>query len=154
MPALAYLSYVEPRTLEKLPQWAASLLSEARVGHLGLLDGDGRPRVLPVTYVVHAGMVWSAVDHKPKRVPAGELARVRWLRRSPAAALTVDRYDDDWSRLAWVQVLGSVAIEPMRDDVLDALIGRYPDYRAEPPDGPLLRLEPERVLCWRAAETS
>jgi PPOX class probable F420-dependent enzyme len=144
---------VEPGTLGKLPPWALELLEAGRVGHLGLLDGDGRPRVLPVTYAVHKGMIWSAIDDKPKRVPGAELARVRWLRRSPAAALTVDRYDDDWSRLAWVQVLGTVVVEPVRDEVLDALAQRYPAYRAKRPGGPLLRLEPERVLSWRAADT-
>ena len=54
--------------------------------------------------------VWSAIDSKPKRVPPERLARVRFLRRKPSAALTVDRYDDDWTRLAWVQVLGDVRI--------------------------------------------
>ena len=144
---------MESGTLDKLPPWALELVESARVAHLGLLDGDGRPRVLPVTYAVHEAAIWSAIDGKPKRVPGDELARVRWLRRSPAAALTVDRYDDDWSRLAWVQVLGTVTVEPVRDDVLDALARRYPAYRANRPDGPLLRLEPERVLCWRAADT-
>ena len=144
---------MESGTLEKLPPWASSLLSSARVAHLGLLDDAGRPRVLPITYAVFVGAIWSAIDDKPKRVPGAELARVRWLRRSPSAALTVDRYDDDWSRLAWVQVLGSVAVEPVRDDVLDALTRRYPAYRSARPAGPLLRLSPERVLCWRAADT-
>ena len=141
-------------TLEKLPAWASKLLETARVAHLGLLDGDGRPRVLPVTYAVAGGVIWSAVDQKPKRVPGEELARVRWLRASPRAALTVDRYDDDWSKLAWVQVLVSVSIEPVRDDVLDALARRYPAYRELAPGGPLLRLSPERVLWWRATDTS
>ena len=124
------------------------------MAYLGLLDGKGRPRVMPVTYAVIGGAIWSAVDDKPKRVPGEELARVRWLRRAPVAALTVDRYDDDWSRLAWVQVLGSVAVEPVRDDVLDALALRYPAYRSSPPGGPLLCLYPQRVLWWRAADTS
>jgi PPOX class probable F420-dependent enzyme len=145
---------VEPGTLEKLPRWAAELLSRARVAHLGLLDDAGRPRVLPVTYAVYEGMVWSAIDDKPKRVPGDELARVRWLRRSPSAALTVDRYDEDWSRLAWVQVLGAVAVEPVRDDVVEALGRRYPAYRANRPAGPLLRLEPERVLWWAAVDNA
>lgn len=144
---------MEPGTLDNLPSWAADLLSSARVAHLGLLDDARRPRVLPVTYAVVGDAIWSAVDHKPKRVPGSDLARVRWLRRSPAAALTVDRYDDDWSRLAWVQVLGAVAIEPVRDDVIDALALRYPAYRSRRPDGPLLRLDPDRVLWWRAVDT-
>jgi PPOX class probable F420-dependent enzyme len=146
---------VEAGTLENLPPWALSLLAEARVGHLGLLDGEGEPRVLPVTYARVGEELWSAVDHKPKRVPGTELARVRWLRESPPAALTVDRYDDDWSRLAWVQVLGRVAVvERPPPAVLDALAARYAPYRERAPRGPWLQLVPERVLWWRAADTT
>lgn len=139
-------------TLEELPRWAGALLTGARVAHLGLLDGDGCPRVLPVTFVVFEDAVWSAIDHKPKRRPGEELARVRWLRERPESALTVDRYDDDWTRLAWVQLLGETTVVDVEghDDVLVALAGRYPQYRDRPPDGPLLRLAVERALCWSA----
>ena len=142
------------KALDELEPWAAELLERAPVGHLGLLDRDGRPRVLPVTFAVAQGAVWSAVDDKPKRVPGGELARVRWLRERPAAALTVDRYDDDWSRLAWVQLLGEVEIvdEPERaPGALAALAGKYGHYRERAPGGPLLRLDVTRAVCWRAA---
>jgi PPOX class probable F420-dependent enzyme len=136
----------------ELPAWAAALLEEGRVAHLGLRDGAGAPRVLPVTYARCAGALWSAVDDKPKRRAGAELARVRWLRADPRAALTVDRYADDWSQLAWVQVLGEVTVLEVDDhpDALAALAGRYPAYRERAPRGPLLRLEPRRVLCWRA----
>ena len=76
----------------------------------GIRHADDRPRVLPVTFAVAGDAVWSAIDHKRKRVEGRELARVRWLSRNPAAALTVDRYDDDWARLAWVQALGDVEL--------------------------------------------
>ena len=78
---------------------------------------------------------------------------MRWLRRDPRAALTVDRYDDDWSRLAWVQVLGEVVVVDARGGAaaLDALAARYSAYREQPPPGPLLELRPRRCLCWRAA---
>jgi PPOX class probable F420-dependent enzyme len=143
---------MERRTLEELPSWAAGLLDEARVARLGLLDEDRRPRVLPVTFVVHAGSLWSAVDRKPKRDPAREPARVRYLRDNPDAALTVDRYDDDWSSLAWVQVLGEVAVLPVDREAaaVAALTAKYPQYTREPPPGPVLRLQPRRVLCWSA----
>ena len=143
---------MERRTLEELPSWAAGLLEEARVAHLGLLDQDRRPRVLPVTFVAHAGSLWTAVDRKPKRDPAREPARVRHLRDNPHAALTVDRYDDDWSRLAWVQVLGDAAVLAIEDEpaALAALTAKYPQYEREPPPGPVLRLQPRRVLCWSA----
>jgi hypothetical protein len=37
------------------------------------------------------------------------------------------------------------------EDGLAALTARYAPYRESTPPGPLLRLEVERVLCWRAA---
>lgn len=137
--------------IEALPKYALDLLEDARVGRLGLLDDRGGPRVLPVTFALHEGELWSAVDHKPKRDDR-ELARVRWLRRRPEAALTVDLYDDDWSRLRWVQVLGTVDIldASAAERPLDALVAKYPPYQERRPAGPLLRLTPQRVLHWSA----
>jgi PPOX class probable F420-dependent enzyme len=139
-------------SLETLPRWARELLDSEPVGHLGLTDDDGRPRVLPVTFAVVGGEVWSAVDEKPKRVPGEDLARVRWLRARPGSALTVDRYSDDWNRLAWVQVIGETAVVEVagHERVLEALAARYPAYRERPPQGPLLRLVPNRCIYWRA----
>ena len=37
-------------TLADLPAWAAALLDEIPVGHLGFHDEDGHPRVQPVTF--------------------------------------------------------------------------------------------------------
>jgi PPOX class probable F420-dependent enzyme len=109
-----------------------------------MLDDEGRPRVT----LAHAGgRLYSAVDHKPKRVHGDRLARVRFLRRRPHAALTVDHYDDDWRRLRWVQVLGRVAIVEApgaRPQALAALVAKSPAYRDRPPAVPLLELTPER----------
>lgn len=136
----------------ELVAWASELLSTERVARLGLVDDAGAPRVLPVTFAVAEGRIWSAIDQKPKR--AGEPARLRFLRRDPRAALTVDRYSDDWDELAWVQVLGSVSIVEVDDGQagLDALRAKYEQYREEAPPGPLLALRPQRYLWWRAAD--
>jgi PPOX class probable F420-dependent enzyme len=138
--------------LGQIPHWARELLATARVGHLGLIDDDDRPRVLPVTFALAEGALWSAVDQKPKRVPGKELARVRWLRRRPQAALAVDLYDDDWSRLAWVQALCDAEIldVPEAPAAMSALVEKYPQYRERRPEGPLLRLTPRRFVTWRA----
>jgi PPOX class probable F420-dependent enzyme len=122
------------------------------VARLGLLDDEGAPRVLPVTYAVAEGRIWSAIDRKPKR--AAEPARLRFLRRDPRVALTVDRYSDDWDQLAWVQVLGRLEIRELDEGSagLDALRRKYEPYREEAPPGPLLVLEPERYLWWRASD--
>lgn len=128
------------------------MLAGSRVGRLGLLDDDGAPRVLPVTYAVNGELLVTAVDQKPKRRTGEALARVRWLRARPAAALTVDHYDDDWSALAWVQVLGIVRVVDVASapEAMASLAERYEPYRADPPAGPVLVLEPDRLLWWHA----
>jgi PPOX class probable F420-dependent enzyme len=127
------------------------MLERERVAHLGFVDDDDRPRVLPVTFAVAEDAVWSAIDEKPKR--AAEPARVRYLRRRPGAALCIDVYDDDWSRLAWVQLIGRIDVLPVAEGRagIEALTAKYAPYRDASPPGPLLRLGVERALCWRAA---
>ena len=148
--------------LAEAPAWARELLHRSPLGHLSYLDDRNRPRVLPVTFALVGADVWTAIDHKPKRRPADEIARVRYLRRRPEAALCVDHYEHDWSRLAWVQVLGSVEVmgsaavsDPGADGVvvaaLERLRAKYDSYAENPPGGPFLRLAAERVLCWRAS---
>jgi PPOX class probable F420-dependent enzyme len=137
--------------LDSVPGWAAELVTRARVARLGYLDGEARPRVLPVTFAVADGFVWTAIDEKPKRRP--EPARVEYLRERPEASLLVDEYDDDWTRLAWVQLLGRVDVVPIdaAPEAADALAAKYPQYESSTPPGPLLRLTVERALHWRAA---
>jgi PPOX class probable F420-dependent enzyme len=146
------LDNVAAEGLAAAPRWAQELLARARVARLGLLDDDEQPRVLPVTFAVAGEDLVTAVDSKPKR--DREPARVRFLRRRPEAALTADHYDDDWDRLEWVQVMGTVRIEDLGDDpaAVQALVDKYPQYREQAPPGPLLRLEPRRVLYWRARD--
>jgi PPOX class probable F420-dependent enzyme len=121
------------------------------VGRLAFLDEEDLPRVLPVTFALVEGAVWSAIDRKPKR--AAEPARIRRLRRRPDAAFLVDRYDDDWSRLAWVELRGAVTVIVAAEapGALAALGAKYPQYLDEPPPGPLLRLTVERTAYWTAA---
>jgi PPOX class probable F420-dependent enzyme len=139
-------------SLDTLPRWARELLASERVARLAYLDDDERPRVLPVTFAVAGDAVWTAIDRKPKRSP--EPARVAYLRRRPEASLLVDLYDDDWSRLAWVQLLGRVDVLPSSDspEAMAALAAKYEPYAERTPPGPLLRLTVERTLHWRAAD--
>lgn len=121
------------------------------MAHLAFVDDHDLPRVLPVTFALAGSAVWSVVDDKPKR--RAEPARVRYLRRRPRAALCIDHYEGDWSKLAWVQILGTVEVLSTADApvAIDALTARYVQYLNRPPPGPLLRLEPERCVHWRAA---
>jgi PPOX class probable F420-dependent enzyme len=149
---LLSVAYARLVTLRELPAWAQSMLDSERVARLAYLDADDLPRVLPVVYALADDAVWGVIDTKPKRSPVP--ARVPWLKRRPEVALCVDAYDDDWERLAWVQLLGTVAFVEVGDEpeVLHALRERYPQYEARTPPGPLLRFDVERALWWRIAD--
>ena len=71
------------------------------------------------------------------------------------ATLLVDVYHDDWTRLAWVELRGSgvgARSSSEAPEAVEALAAKYEQYRTEPPPGPLLRLAPEAVACWRVSE--
>jgi PPOX class probable F420-dependent enzyme len=148
------LAYAQQVTLADLPGWAGELLVREQVARLAFRDADGLPRVLPITFALADERIWSAIDDKPKASP--EPARVRWLRDRPEAALVVDVYDEDWSKLAWVQLLGRVEVLGIDDApaALEALEEKYAAYRERRPPGPLLRLSVTRALHWRAAGES
>lgn len=125
----------------------ARFVADARRATLATLDPDGRPSVVPICFVLLDGSLWSPLDEKPKRVAdPRRLARVLNLLADPRAALLVDRWDEDWSRLAIVQLeaWGSL-VEPGAPGharVLNALRGKYPQYAAQRlEERPILRLE-------------
>jgi PPOX class probable F420-dependent enzyme len=134
-----------------------SFLESRRSGHLATTGADGTPHVVPVCYALDAAGLYVVADAKPKRRPAARLARLENLRRVPRAALVVDDYDDDWSRLRWVMVRGPVVFleEPAAHATALAMLRRrYPQYRQmrldDPGAHPIFRLAPERVNVWSA----
>ncbi len=52
--------------------------------------GAAGPQLLPVVFARVDGVLWSAVDGKPKA--GGELARIRHVRADPRVALLLDEY--------------------------------------------------------------
>lgn len=136
------------------PAWALALLRDARVARLGTADARGRPLVVPVCYVWDGRCVYSAVDDKPKRTRA--LRRLRNIAENPWVSLVVDEYHEDWRELRWVIVEGRATVSSAGEEVARAaalLRAKYPQYRTPPLDpgmGPVIRIDPERVLAWRA----
>jgi PPOX class probable F420-dependent enzyme len=138
-----------------LPVFAAELLREGRVARLGTVDGAGQPLVVPVCYVFDGRWCFTAIDAKPKRIPAGGLRRVRNIAENPRVSLVVDRYDEEWTRLAWVIVQGRADVltdGPERAGAVDLLRDKYAQYRALGLDratATVIRISPERAMSWR-----
>ncbi len=131
-----------------------AFLLDARVARLATVDATGRPHMVPVCFAVVDGSIYTPLDDKPKRVEDAQLQRVRNIEANAAVCLLVDRYSEDWSELAWLQVRARAALVGPGDaghmPALAALRERYPQYRQMALERrPVLRLLPDRVVSWR-----
>lgn len=127
-------------------------VAAAPVARLATLRPDGTPRLVPITFALVDDVLCSAVDEvKAKRTM--RLARLADVDRDPRVGLLVDHYADEWTQLWWVRIDGTARVVDegeLRERALDALVAKYPPYRAARPTGPLLVVTPERWTGWRA----
>ena len=140
------------------------LLVEARRAVLATIDPTGLPRLVPICYALApleeppaAPRLYMPIDEKPKAsADPRALARVRDLLAVPDVVVLVDRWDENWDRLAWVRLHGrGELLEPAAGhehaDAVAALRERYPQYRAQRlEERPVVRIEVTRVRSWSA----
>lgn len=129
------------------------LLVTARIGHLATASRDGRPHVVPVCFAWVPPVLYSAVDGKPKRTTL--LRRVRNIGETGRASFVVDRWSEDWSKLAYVLIEGPAQLlddGQERDEALILLTAKYPQYDDLPLAGNLvIKLTAERTVEWSAS---
>ena len=132
---------------------ARELLGGARVARLGTVARDGRPRLVPICFVLAGAVIYHAVDDKPKATR--RLARLADLAADPRASVLADHYEEGWSALWWVRADGRARV--LEDTAaaeaahaLELLAGRYAQYRARRPAGPVVALDVERITGWAA----
>ncbi len=123
---------------------------------LGVNDAAGPPLLVPITFAVlrrgGGDLLVFAVDHKPKT--SQNLRRLTLIDADPRVTVLADRYDDDWRRLWWVRAGGRAEVLPAassaadRRECLDALIAKYPRYRALEPQGAVVRVVVDRWTGW------
>jgi PPOX class probable F420-dependent enzyme len=135
---------------------AIARLRSARVGRLATVTPEARPHVVPFVYALverdrDLRAYW-AVDRKPKRTE--RLQRLRNLERNPTAEFVVDGYDEDWRALWWVRASGTGRViddaSDERSVALEALAAKYPRYASDPPPGPAVVIQIERISGWEA----
>jgi PPOX class probable F420-dependent enzyme len=128
---------------------AQARLASARVARLATAGVDGRPHLVPVTFAVDGDLIYTAVDHKPKK--STSLRRLRNIRENPRVALLADFYDENWDLLWWARVDGwASVVEDKRalQDPIDVLADRYEQYRRIRPVGPLIVIRVDRCTGW------
>jgi PPOX class probable F420-dependent enzyme len=136
----------------RLAPRASRLLRSARVAHLATADESGRPHLIPICFVFNGKNFYSPIDEKPKRAAPTKLKRLRNIAENPHVALLIDRYDEDWRKLAYVlifakaRLLGSGKIHRR---AVTLLRRKYPQYRRMAIDQrPMIVITPVRTTSW------
>ncbi|MGP4114130.1 TIGR03668 family PPOX class F420-dependent oxidoreductase [Streptomyces sp. 4N509B] len=138
----------------RLPEAVArDRFATARVMRLATADADGRPHLVPAVFAVRDGLLVTAVDAKPKRHQ--RLRRLANIAARPAVSALVDVYrDDDWRRLWWVRADGLARVldggSERAAEAVARLVEKYPQYRHEPPRGPVVEITVTRWSGWAA----
>ncbi|OGO44273.1 MAG: PPOX class F420-dependent oxidoreductase [Chloroflexi bacterium RBG_16_63_12] len=129
-------------------------LARMRVARLATTNASGQPHVIPIVFATDGQRLYTPVDEKPKRVAPNQLKRVRNLLVNPQVAVVVDEYDEDWTRLAWVLVMGRGEIVEGGEahaTGIRLLQDKYPQYDVMPLEHRLLIVvTPVRVTSWGA----
>ena len=127
-------------------------IARARTATLGTIAPDGRPRLVPICFVLIGDILYTPIDEKPKTSDLSSLARIRDIERRADVTVLVDRWTEDWERLAWLRCDGTASLsadEADRATSIAALREKYPQYVTHDLEWrPLLRIEIERIRSW------
>ena len=135
---------------------ARAAFTMARVARLATVaTPEGRPHLVPVTFVVDDGNVYFAVDAKPKS--SQQLKRLRNIEANPHVCLLVDEYAEDWEQLWWSRADGGARVvdsDVLHQHVGDLLRLKYPQYAgiasgAASSFGPVVQISVTRWSGWR-----
>ena len=138
----------------RLSPSASRLIRFARVAHLATADRNGQPHVIPICFVFDGKYFYSPIDEKPKRTAPNKLKRLRNIGENPQVSLVIDRYDEDWRKLAYVLIIGKARVllsGEKRGKAADLLRRKYSQYRTMAIDlRPLIVIRPTRMTSWGA----
>jgi PPOX class probable F420-dependent enzyme len=133
---------------------ASRLIRAARVAHLATADRVGQPLVVPVCFAFDGKEFFSPIDEKPKRAAPRKLKRVKNILENPHVCLVFDRYDEDWTRLAYVLVTGKARILSKGQKHARAvrlLRRKYRQYRSMAiHQRPVIAITTTRIITWGA----
>jgi len=128
-------------------------IRESRIARLATVDPSGQPLVVPVCYAYDGQYFFSAIDEKPKRVPARNLKRLRNIDQHPKVSMVIDTYSDDWSQLEYVIVQGEAEIlfeGAERQRAIILLRNKYPQYREMTlRQQPVIKIRPNQFIHWK-----
>ena len=110
------------------------------------------PHVVPICFAFDGNDFYSPIDEKPKRTIPSKLKRLRNIEENPQVSVVIDRYDENWSKLAYILVFGQARVlvsGAKHRKAVTLLRRKYPQYRTMRIDRlPMILIRPTRVTSW------
>ena len=129
-----------------------TFIRAARVAHLATADSGGQPLVIPICFAFDGKEFFSPIDEKPKRLSPQRLKRVRNIEENSQVSLVIDRYDENWRKLAYVLVSGRARIlltGQKHRRAVNLLRRKYRQYRSMAIEQrPMIVIRPLGVKAW------
>jgi PPOX class probable F420-dependent enzyme len=136
----------------RLTRNVAAFIRTARVAHLATADSKGQPLVVPVCFVFDGKEFFSPIDEKPKQTPPTKLKRLRNITENSKISLVIDRYDEEWRRLAYVLVAGKARVVlrgTKHASAVKRLRAKYAQYRRMAiHERPMIVITPRQLKSW------
>jgi PPOX class probable F420-dependent enzyme len=136
----------------ELSAGALRLVGAARVAHLATADSAGQPLVIPICFAFDGKEFFSPIDEKPKRVSPQRLKRLRNIEENSQVSLVIDRYDENWRKLAYILISGRATIlrtGQKHRRAVSLLRRKYRQYHSMAIDQrPMIVIGPARVKVW------
>jgi len=129
-----------------------SFIRAARVAHLATASSTGQPLVIPICFAFDGKEFFSPIDEKPKRISPHKLKRLRNIEENSQVSLVIDRWDEDWRKLAYILVSGRARILLTGQNhrrAVSLLRRKYRQYHSMAIDQrPMIVIKPLGVKVW------
>jgi PPOX class probable F420-dependent enzyme len=141
---------------ETTERYIKSLVGRTRVARLATIDSKNKPHVVPVVFVADSENYYIPLDEKPKKAKPDELKRVRNIHKNPNVALLIDKYSEDWSKLAFVLIHGQASLIGTKDNekiLLEnahrLLRQKYAQYQKVGLGELCIKIHPQKIVVWK-----
>jgi PPOX class probable F420-dependent enzyme len=136
----------------RLPKKITAFVRSARVAHFATAAADGQPLVIPICFAFNGKELFSPIDEKPKQTSPYKLKRLRNIAENPKVSLIIDRYDEDWQRLAYVLITGRAQIllrGARHRNAINLLRRKYRQYQSMAIEQrPMIVITPLAIKTW------
>jgi PPOX class probable F420-dependent enzyme len=135
------------------------IIKSARIGHLATASSNLQPYLTPVVFIILQNRILIPLDNKPKTIDVKELRRVKNIEENPKVSFLVDHYDEDWTNLWFVMIIGNATLVQLNgkierklkemNKIHNMFLKKYSQYTKIGTGNVYIKLVIEKTTYWK-----